>query len=311
MEDEAKKDDTLRIGFDTITIIAAAIFSIAAIAFLSISFVPLIAAISLLLLWGSHYALKNKAHASEMCCMMSGMTFGMMAGFFIGAVAGLSTTDFVLSMIIGSAAGLLFGIPTGQTGGALGRMEGVMAGPMGGMMGAMTGIMVKFYNTQLFVLFLTLVVVFTVWEMSRLIKTESKKMGRMFLYIGVIISLFAVAAAASAFIVPAYAVQTQSSTQTVQPTQTASGEVQEVSIKISSAGYTPNKITLRKDVPVRMTLTADQSAGCARSVVFPEFNIRKTVPSGGSAVVEFTPTKAGTFPFSCSMNMFHGTVVVQ
>ena len=261
----------------------------------------------LLLIWSAYYTLANKEHLSEMCCMMSGMAFGMVGGFFIGTLTGLATGDFVIGMISGTVAGVIFGIPIGKMGGPLGRMEGVMAGPMGGIMGGMTGVMVRFYNVELFMPFFALVVIFTTWEMTRVIHGHSKNISRNFLYIGIIISILAFSSSVAnnfgtggtglAFAEPQEAA--------------VAGGVQEVTIKMQALDYAPNYITLKKGVPARINLEASPDAGCTRSIVFPDFNIRRLVPQGGRTTVEFTPTKAGTFDFGCSMGMATGTVVVQ
>lgn len=263
----------------------------------------------LLMIWSAYYTLANKKHLSEMCCMMSGMAFGMVGGFFIGTLTGLATGDFVIGMISGTVAGVIFGIPIGKMGGPLGRMEGVMAGPMGGIMGGMTGVMVRFYNVELFMPFFALVVIFTVWEMTRVIHGHSKNISRNFLYIGIIISILAFSSSmannfGTAGTGLAFAKQPAAQGAAV-------GDVQEVTIKMQALDYAPNYIALKKDVPARITLEASPDAGCTRSIVFPSFNIRKLVPQGGKTTVEFTPTKAGTFDFGCSMGMATGTVVVQ
>src|SRR3989344_3111530 len=261
----------------------------------------------LLLIWSAYYTFINQKHLSEMCCMMSGMAFGMIGGFFIGTAVGLATGDFVIGMISGTVAGVAFGIPVGKMGGPLGRMEGIMAGPMGGIMGGMTGVMVRFYDVGLFMPFFALVVIFTVWEMTRVIHGHSKNISRNFLYIGIIISILAFSSSVAnnfgtggtglAFAEPQEAA--------------VAGGVQEVTIKMQALDYAPNYITLKKGVPARINLEASPNAGCTRSIVFPDFNIRRLVPQGGRTTVEFTPTKAGTFDFGCSMGMATGTVVVQ
>ena len=261
----------------------------------------------MLLVWGAYYAVTSKESMSEMCCMMSGMTYGMTSGFFIGAIAGLATTDFMVAMIVGAVSGILFGIPVGRVGGSLAAMEGVMAGPMGGIMGGMTGVMVHFFNVGLFLPFLVIMVTFTVWEMTKVIKS-SAKISKGFLYAGIVISLLAIS---SAF-VNAYPLA-GSFVSPEQPEGYAkvSGGIQEVTIRMGVAQYTPNYIVVKKDIPVRIRLEADKNAGCTRSIVFPDFNIRKTVPGGGTDTVEFTPAKAGTYRFACTMSMASGSIVVS
>jgi hypothetical protein len=298
--------ENIRLGLDKILLAVSVLFTAAMLIFVQSSYTAPLVLTVLLLMWGSYYAIVSRKGTSPMCCMMSGMAFGMLSGFFVGTVVALITGDFLIGMIIGSVAGVLFGVPVGQVGGPLARMEGVMAGPMGGMMGAMTGVMVQFYNLQIFMPFLVVVMIFSVWEMTRVINAETKKIKRSFIYIGAVLSVLALASTFAITFVPA------SDTVNLGPKQLAGdGDFQEVTINIGALGYAPDAITVRKDVPVRLTLKADNSAGCTRDFVFSEFNIRKLVPRGGTEVVEFTPTQTGTFEFRCSMNMARGTLTVQ
>src|SRR3989344_6667351 len=207
----------------------------------------------LLLIWSAYYTLVNKKHLSEMCCMMSGMAFGMVGGFFIGTLTGLATGDFVIGMISGTVAGVIFGIPIGKMGGPLGRMEGVMAGPLGGIMGGMTGVMVRFYDVQLFMPFFAIVVIFTVWEMVRVIQGQAGKMSRNFMYIGILLSVLAV----SASIANHYGTgSTGLAFAKEEAAAVPSGSVQEVTIKMQALDYSPDYITVKKGIPVKLNLEA-------------------------------------------------------
>lgn len=42
--------------------------------------------VTLLMVWGAYYAFVSREKMSGMCCMISGMTYGMISGFFIGAI---------------------------------------------------------------------------------------------------------------------------------------------------------------------------------------------------------------------------------
>lgn len=86
--------------------------------------------------------------------------------------------------------------------------------------------------------------------------------------------------------------------------------VQEVNLYVQGAEYYPNPITVKKGVPVRIIADVSRVPGCAKSIVIPEFGVRKYVRAGDNEI-EFTPDKSGTFPFSCSMGMYQGTIVVQ
>lgn len=311
--------ETIRISkslMDKMLMIVTIAASLVIFAFFRTPYTATLVFVTLLLVWGSYYTVLNRGKMSEMCCMMSGMVYGMISGFFIGAITGLATGDFLIGMILGTVTGIIFGIPVGRIGGPLGRMEGVMAGPMGGIMGGMTGVMVRFFDVGLFMPFFILVILFTIWEMTRVVHGHVQNISRAFVYVGIILSLLAFGST----LVNSYNIEgtgfafaREQNIQDVQNAQAAptNNGIQEVTLRMEAFGYDPNYIALKKDVPAKINLQATQDAGCTRSIVFPDFGIRKTVPRGGTSTVEFTPTKAGTFRFSCAMSMAGGTLVVQ
>ena len=76
-----------------------------------------------------------------------------------------------------------------------------------------------------------------------------------------------------------------------------------------SGGYTP--ITVTVGTPVKWTISATKKTltSCNRTIEIPEFEIEKTL-SAGDNVIEFTPTKAGTFTYTCWMGMIRSTITV-
>ena len=90
----------------------------------------------------------------------------------------------------------------------------------------------------------------------------------------------------------------------------ANNGVQEVTLSVQGSSYLPNPIRVKKGIPVRITADIANMPGCSKSMVMPDFGIRKVV-SASDNVIEFTPTQSGTFSFSCSMNMYRGTIVVE
>ena len=88
------------------------------------------------------------------------------------------------------------------------------------------------------------------------------------------------------------------------------GGVQEVEVVIRG-GYTPDRIEVRQGSPVRLTFHRQESNPCTEQVILGDFGVARTLPEGERVPVEFTPDKAGEFPFHCSMNMVRGTLVVR
>ncbi len=85
---------------------------------------------------------------------------------------------------------------------------------------------------------------------------------------------------------------------------------QEVGLQIRADGYSPDVIIAKKGVPLKINVTSDTDAGCAVELVFPEFNITRTIPAGKTDVIEIMPSEEGTFNYRCSMDMYRGKLVI-
>lgn len=83
-------------------------------------------------------------------------------------------------------------------------------------------------------------------------------------------------------------------------------KTQTVTINVSNYGYDPKNITLKKGVPVKLTLKTLNVESCSRAFTIPSLNIQKLLPQTGETTIEFTPTNLGPLAFSCSMGMYTG-----
>lgn len=85
--------------------------------------------------------------------------------------------------------------------------------------------------------------------------------------------------------------------------------VQVVRTELSPYGYPP--IAVQAGIPVRWNLHADRSAinGCNNRIFIPDLGIEKKLEPGDN-IIEFTPKKKGTIPFSCWMGMIRSQINV-
>lgn len=86
---------------------------------------------------------------------------------------------------------------------------------------------------------------------------------------------------------------------------TQADSVQIVKMAETADGYVPNSFTIKKGVPVRWVIDAQDAYSCASSIVLSKMGIRKTLKAGEN-IIEFTPTDVGQLNFSCSMGMYTG-----
>jgi len=86
---------------------------------------------------------------------------------------------------------------------------------------------------------------------------------------------------------------------------------QAVTVSVTDKGFQPNRIELKRGIPARLTFVREIEETCATSVMIPEFNIKQDLPLKEAVLLEFTPSKAGVFDFTCGMKMLSGKIVVR
>ncbi|MBI2062521.1 MAG: sulfite exporter TauE/SafE family protein [Candidatus Yanofskybacteria bacterium] len=84
---------------------------------------------------------------------------------------------------------------------------------------------------------------------------------------------------------------------------------QVIKITQSTRGYSPNKIIVKKNIPVKLLINATDLYSCSASLVIPKYNIFTGLKKGVNEF-EFTPSSAGPIKFSCSMGMYTGVINV-
>lgn len=76
-------------------------------------------------------------------------------------------------------------------------------------------------------------------------------------------------------------------------------------------GYSPAVVKVKAGRPVRLVFDRKDSGSCSEEVVFPDFNVRRFLPTGARTVIEVTPPKAGRYEFTCGMSMLRGALVAE
>ena len=76
-------------------------------------------------------------------------------------------------------------------------------------------------------------------------------------------------------------------------------------------GYEPALIRVPANRPVRLVFDRQESSSCSEEVVFPAFSVRKFLPAWQQTAVDLPAAPAGTYEFTCGMNMLHGKVIAE
>lgn len=85
-------------------------------------------------------------------------------------------------------------------------------------------------------------------------------------------------------------------------------EVQVVKMDVDWS-FKPNSFTIKKGIPVRWEIDGVNVSGCTNEIIVPKIELRQKI-NPGMNIIEFTPEKSGTLPFSCWMGMVGGKFIV-
>jgi hypothetical protein len=85
--------------------------------------------------------------------------------------------------------------------------------------------------------------------------------------------------------------------------------VQIVDIGVKNGFYSPNEFTVAAGQPVTVVFSGN-AKGCLAMPTFPSLKVKADFTSG-EAAVELGELKAGTYRFTCGMQMPGGKIVVQ
>lgn len=72
----------------------------------------------------------------------------------------------------------------------------------------------------------------------------------------------------------------------------------DVQLRVTSSGFSPERIEVVRDELVRVTIQGD---AVTHSFNVDEYRIAKRIQAEGSTVVEFRADREGTFPFYCNL----------
>lgn len=81
-------------------------------------------------------------------------------------------------------------------------------------------------------------------------------------------------------------------------------------IDVTSRGYLPNYIKVKKGYQVSLTLKSKDAFSCASAFRIPALGIKKNLAPNDVQVISFTPTEVGRIQFNCSMGMYRGIIEV-
>ena len=90
----------------------------------------------------------------------------------------------------------------------------------------------------------------------------------------------------------------------------AGSATSEVTIVVDG-GYSPSTVLVKAGEPVRLVFDRHDTGSCSEEVVFPDFNLRRFLPTGQKTTIEVTPPAPGRYDFMCGMSMLRGALIAE
>jgi Cu+-exporting ATPase len=85
--------------------------------------------------------------------------------------------------------------------------------------------------------------------------------------------------------------------------------LQRISVRVKG-GYIPEIVVAKPDIPLEIAFVREEDSPCSEEIVFPTLGIKSVLPAFRTTTVRIPPSAEGRYPFTCGMNMLHGTLVV-
>lgn len=90
---------------------------------------------------------------------------------------------------------------------------------------------------------------------------------------------------------------------------THAGDAREIAV--TSDGFVPASIPVKRGEPVKLVVTRKTERTCAKEIVIKDYGISRPLPLNEPVTIEFTPKKSGQVRYACGMDMITGVLVVQ
>jgi plastocyanin len=268
---------------------------------------------------------RNKNKLANVSGIMVVIVITMMGGLLAGYISGILSGSLFLPVGLGTLIGFTLGFISGQPVGILAILGGSVSGILSGIVGALLGAILQFDNPAimlviflgLYVIILGLVILFIIVDTNGKFSLDTQGISPFnILSAGlVLIALFLFLYSSDFVKIPGKSEAAQAKEAAVTPQQTELDLTKEskpkIEMMITPSGYSPNVIKVKKGVPVELNITNPGNNSCFSTFMMPDLGLENVNLNSGTTNLSFTPGEAGQYTFSCGMNMFKGTVIVE
>ncbi|MFJ5761349.1 cupredoxin domain-containing protein [Neobacillus sp. NPDC093182] len=249
----------------------------------------------------------------------------MMGGLLSGYISGILSGELFFPVGLGTLIGFVLGFIAGQPVGILAILSGSVSGIISGIVGALLGVILQFDNPTimlgillgLYVIILGLVILFIIVDTNGKLSLDTQGISPFNIFSAglVLIALFLFLYSSDLVKIPGNAEAAQTQETNTPPTKTELDITSEtnprIDMMVTPTGYSPNVIKVKKGIPVELNITNPGDNSCFSTFMMPDFNLNNVNLKAGTTNLTFTPDKEGEYTFTCGMNMFKGTIIVE
>jgi plastocyanin domain-containing protein len=92
----------------------------------------------------------------------------------------------------------------------------------------------------------------------------------------------------------------------------AAGAERRVELSVTSKGFEPSPIHVKKGQPLVLVVTRRTDRTCAKELVVPSMNLKAALPLDKPVELRLTPAKTGELKYGCAMGqMLSGVLLVE
>ncbi len=96
------------------------------------------------------------------------------------------------------------------------------------------------------------------------------------------------------------------------PAESDSSEWNEVTVKVLNSEYSPNVVKIAANRPTHLTLESKDVFSCSLAFVIPSLGVQLILDPTDRETIDLPAFASGDqIPFSCSMGMFTGIIIVE
>jgi heme/copper-type cytochrome/quinol oxidase subunit 2 len=272
---------------------------------------------------------RNKNQLNNTPGLLLSMVIAIITGLLTGSIIGILSGETFLvvgtSMIIGFVIGFLAGHPIGL----LAILMASIFGLIGGINGAILGLFLQYINPTFllgillgfYIVIIGFVIVYISLTTNNKFSIDTEELSPFAILGGgaVLVSLFLFMYSTDMVKIPGKTETAQAVTQqenTAKKASTTEIDVTDqskpkINMLVTKTGYTPNVIRVKKGVPIELDINNPLEDSCLSTFMIPDFNIKNVNLKVGTTNLSFTPDKTGKYTFSCGMEMFKGTIIVE